>query len=91
MVGTETVKKVAEVARLKLTEKELAKMERDLNNILSAFAVLEEVPKAEPSFQPIEVKNATRRDEVEPSLTQDEALANTKQKEKGYFKGPSAL
>ena len=91
MVSEKMVKKVAEVARLQLTEKERKQFRKDLQDILKAFSVLDKVPKAEPSFQPIEIKNTTRKDEVEPSLTQKEALANTSLKEKGFFKGPRVV
>ena len=47
--------------------------------------------KVEPSFQPVELKNMTREDKVEDSLKQEEALANTKNKKDGYFKGPRAV
>jgi aspartyl/glutamyl-tRNA(Asn/Gln) amidotransferase C subunit len=94
MVDEKTVKKVAETARISLTSAELNKMSRDLNTILKAFKELDKVvtgKNVKPSFQPLEIKNVTRKDKVTPSLTQKQALANTKQKERGYFKGPRAV
>ena len=91
MVDKKTVQKVAEVARLNLSEKELEQFQKDLNEILQAFSILEKAPQAKPSFQPIEIKNATRKDEVEDSLPREKALANTKNKEDGYFKGPKVV
>jgi len=90
MVDEETVRKVATLARINLTTEETRKFKKDLDEILEAFKVLEKAPTKgiEPSFQPLPVKNATRKDFIEPSLTQAEALANTKAKEKGYFRGP---
>jgi len=84
------VKRVAQVARLKLSEQEVHKFSKDLESILGAFKDLERVPTkgVKPSFQPIETKNVLRKDRVEPSLTQQQALSNTRNKEKGFFKGP---
>ena len=93
MVDKKTVKKVAQIARINLTEKELKKFSGDLNSILNAFKILDELntKNVKPTFQPIEVKNVMRDDKIEKSLTQKEALSNTKNKEKKYFKGPRAL
>ena len=84
------VRKVAQIARLKLSDQEVRKFSKDLESILDAFKDLERVPtrNVRPSFQPIETKNVLRKDAVERSLTQEQALANAKNKEKGFFKGP---
>ena len=84
------IKRVARIARLKLSDQEVNKFSRDLESILEAFQDLERVPThgVKPSFQPIETKNVLRKDKIEPSLSQEQALANAKNKEKGFFKGP---
>jgi aspartyl-tRNA(Asn)/glutamyl-tRNA(Gln) amidotransferase subunit C len=89
-ISRETVKKVAALARLKLTEHETDRFSRDLESILDAFRDLEKVDTKwiKPSFQPIETKNVLREDRIEGSLTQEEALANTQNKERGFFRGP---
>ncbi len=89
-ISTETVKRVARIARLNLSEKETEKFSKDLESILESFRDLERVPTKgiKPAFQPIETKNVLRKDVIEPSLTQDQALSNTKNKDKGFFKGP---
>ena len=80
------------MARLSLNQRELGILEKDLGEILQSFKILEEVPaEVKPSFQPFELKNVTRKDEEEPSLTQEQALQNAKHKEKGYFKGPPVV
>jgi len=93
MAGKKTVERVAEIARISLTSQETKRMEKDLNEILKAFRVLERASTKgiKPSFQPIEIKNATRKDEVEDSLPRKKAMANTKNKEKGFFKGPRVV
>ena len=93
MPDKKTVKKVAEIARLNLSEEELDKLSKDLDSILKAFKFMQNVDtkKVKPTFQPIEVKNVLREDKVKPGLSQKKALSNTKLKEKGFFKGPKAV
>ena len=93
MIDEKTVLKVAQIARINLTEEEAKKFAKDLQNVLEAFETLKSVDTkgVKPSFQPIEIKNVMRKDEVEKSLTQKQALSNTKNKESGYFKGPKAV
>ena len=87
------VEKIAKLSKLNLTEKELAEFSKDLESILEAFKDLQKVPTkgVKPSTHPLGQKNVTREDKVEPSLSQKEALANAKQKEGGYFKGPKVV
>jgi len=90
-ITEETVERVAKLARIELTAREVKKFEKDLNDILAAFKTLDEAPMSEPSFQPIKMQNVMRDDEPETCLTNEEALRNTKHKEKGFFKGPKAV
>ena len=92
-IDKKTVRKVAEIARLGLAEKELGRVSRELEKILEAFRDLGSVDTkaVKPAFQPLDVKNVMREDQVEESLTQEEALSNAKQKEDGYFRGPKAV
>lgn len=91
-LSPEIVKHVARLARLDLTNKELKKFQKDLNDILAAFKDLDKAkPKCEPSFQPFQVSDVFREDEIESCLSQEKALLNTKHKEKGFFKGPRAV
>lgn len=85
-----TVEMVARLARINLTEKEKEKFIKELKSVLEAFQCLEEVDTKdiEPSFQPVEIKNAVREDRIENGITQAQALSNTQNKESGYFKGP---
>ena len=92
-VDKELIKKVAELARLELSDKEIEIFLPELKEILNAFSKVDEVDTkgVKPSFQPVELKNFMREDEVEPSLSQEGALANTEHKKDGYFKGPKAV
>lgn len=92
-VDRETVRKVADVARLNLSEGELDKFSKDLSDILVHFRILQkaDTKKVEPSFQPLPMPNILREDRAEGGLTQREALANTRLRERGFFKGPRAV
>ena len=91
-VTIDVVRKVAKAARLELTEPEVEKFSKDLNDILLAFKDLDKAQtNVKPAFQPLEIKDVTRDDAPEKCLTQEEALANTKHKENGFFKGPRAV
>jgi aspartyl-tRNA(Asn)/glutamyl-tRNA(Gln) amidotransferase subunit C len=61
----ETVCRVAKVARLKLTEEEIEQYARDLEDILSAFSVLDEAPPVDDfDLGPIKVEDMLRDDKV---------------------------
>ncbi len=92
-VDEKLIKHVADVARLELTEHEVKTFLPQMKEILKAFSELDEinVENTPPSFQPVPIKNVTRKDEPGDCLTQEEALANTEHKKDGYFKGPRAV
>jgi len=93
MMDRKTVEKVAEIARLRLTEEELDRFSKDMASILQAFKVLDkiETKDVKPTFQPVEIKNVMREDVIEPCISQEEALANTRNKEEGQFRGPKVI
>ena len=93
VIDKKTVKKVAELARLRLTDKEIERYSDDLNSILKAFRDISEVDtkNTKPAFHPIDVKNITREDIAESGLSQRDALGGTKNKENGLFKGPRVV
>lgn len=82
------VKHVAELAKLKLTSKELKKIQMQLSQILEYVGQLSEVDTkgVEPTSQVTGLENVFRQDETCPSLTQEEVLSGTKQVENGFFK-----
>jgi len=92
-INKELIKKVAENARLELSEQEIKLFLPQFKEIIDSFAKLDEVnvSKLKPSFQPVELRNILREDSVEESLTQEKALSNTGHKKDGYFKGPRAI
>ncbi len=93
-ITSDVVASVAKLARLELTDAEIKKFAKDMNDILMAFKDLDKAPvkaATKPSFQPVEIKDVLRNDVAEQSLTQDKALANAKHRENGFFKGPRAV
>ena len=92
-VNKELIEEVAKNARLELTEEEKELFVKDFQEILEAFKKLDEcnTENTEPAFHPIELKDHLREDKVEESLSQKEALQNTKHKSAGFFLGPKTL
>ncbi|MCJ7731536.1 Asp-tRNA(Asn)/Glu-tRNA(Gln) amidotransferase subunit GatC [Candidatus Bathyarchaeota archaeon] len=87
-VTRELVQGLAKAARLNLSEEETEKYAQQLSVILDAFKELDEVPTegVEPSYHPIEIADRLREDE--PVKWIWEPLANVKDAEAGYIRGP---
>lgn len=87
------VKEIAKVARLELSEEEVSRIEKDMDEVLNAFSKIQEVgtENVEMSVQPVKLGNALREDEPKECLTQEEALSQTENKKDGYFVGPKAI
>lgn len=87
------MEKVARLARLQLSPEEASRIEKDLNQVLKEFKILDKAKTSnvQPSYQPIPLKNITRKDLVEDSLSRKQAMSNTKNKKKGYFTGPGVV
>ena len=82
------VRHVARLARLRLSEDELTRMQQQLSSILDYFSMLQEIDfeGVPPTAQVTDVVNVVRPDEVRPSLPVEEALAGAPQREGDYFK-----
>jgi aspartyl-tRNA(Asn)/glutamyl-tRNA(Gln) amidotransferase subunit C len=85
-VDPDEVRHVASLARVDLDDDEVDRFAAQFADILAYFETLDEVPEvdAEP-----DLANVMRTDEVEESLSQDEALQNAPESEAGFFKGPN--
>ncbi|MBT3940794.1 Asp-tRNA(Asn)/Glu-tRNA(Gln) amidotransferase subunit GatC [Candidatus Woesearchaeota archaeon] len=92
-VDRQLVKKVAAIARINLTESELAKFTDDFKDILQDFSVLSKIDtdKVVPTFCSADLQNVYRQDRVDKCLIRQKALVNTKHKENGFFKGPKTV
>ncbi len=88
------IKHVAKLANLSLTPEEEKKFEKQLSDILSYIEKLNEVNTKNviPTSQTTGLKNILRDDrQINPSLSQNEALANTKNQQNGLFKVKAVL
>ncbi len=84
------VEHVALLARLGLTDAELALLEGQLNHILDQYQVLSrlDTDTIPPTAQVIELENILRDDAPRASLTPGEALAGAPERAGDYFVVP---
>jgi aspartyl-tRNA(Asn)/glutamyl-tRNA(Gln) amidotransferase subunit C len=84
---------VARLARLALSEEERAKMESELAAVLDYAEKIQELDldEVEPTSHSVPLRNVMRPDEVTPSLSPEEALANAPEAEDGRFKVPRII
>jgi aspartyl-tRNA(Asn)/glutamyl-tRNA(Gln) amidotransferase subunit C len=87
------VKYVAHLARLALTPEEEQKIGAQLDNVLHYVEKLKEVDVSgvEPTAHAFPLVNVTRPDEVQPSLSNEEALRNAPAKANGLFIVPKIV
>jgi len=87
------IAKVAKLARIALTDEELARYGEQLQVILEHAERVQALPTdgVEPTSHPLPMVNRLRPDEVRPSLDHDEVLAMAPDAEDGYFRVPRIL
>ena len=87
------IRKVAQLARLELSEEEVAEFTPQLKEVLDSFSALDDIDLKDlkPSFQPVALRNSLRDDTITASLTKEQALSNAKHTKDGYFKGPKVI
>lgn len=87
------VKHVAKLANLTLKDTDAEKFEGQLSSILDYIKKLQEVDTSsvEETSQVTGLENVEREDKAQPSLTQEEVLSNTKDKQNGMFKVKAIL
>ncbi|MCC6013253.1 MAG: Asp-tRNA(Asn)/Glu-tRNA(Gln) amidotransferase subunit GatC [Candidatus Verstraetearchaeota archaeon] len=90
IISKERLEKLAQLVKIELEENEKEEFLNQLNKILEAFKVIDELPleNVEPTYHVIEMVNVFREDEVKPSLSQEEALFTAKKVKDGYFVAP---
>lgn len=84
---------IAKLAKLPLNSKEVKKYEEQLSSILSYIDKLRTLntTNTEETSQITGLENVTREDVTSPSLSQEEALSNTKSKHNELFKVKAIL
>lgn len=92
-VTREDVKKVARLARLRLSETEEERLVADLNQMLAYVASLDELDtsQVEPTAHVLPLSNVFRPDEPTESLSQEAALSNAPKSGHGHFRVPKVI
>ncbi len=82
------VSHIAKLANLPLSSTEKAKLEKQLEETLEYVEGLNEVEtkNTEPTSQVTGLENVTRDDIAKPSLSQNDALSNSKSIQNGFFR-----
>lgn len=84
---------IAALAQLELTPAEAAAMQRDLEAILEYINQLQQVATegVQPMAHAFSAGTPLREDRVQPSVSQQEALANAPEKREAMFQVPQIL
>ncbi|MEP6653166.1 MAG: Asp-tRNA(Asn)/Glu-tRNA(Gln) amidotransferase subunit GatC [Myxococcales bacterium] len=92
-IRPEEVREIAALARLALTDDEIARMTQDLDAILGYVEALRELDTSatEPMTHAVPFDCPLRPDVVEPALTVDEALRNAPRREQNFFQVPRII
>ena len=93
MIDDRTVAHVARLSRLELSAEEHARFRDQLGDILAYVRRLDalDLTGIPPTAHVRPMANVLREDDVRPSLTQAEALANAPAVEQGYFVVPPVI
>ncbi len=93
MINQLEIERVAKLARLKCTEKEVQQYTHQLGSILEYINTLNQIDTTdvEPTVQVISLKNVYREDKVQQSLDKEAIFANAPEREESYFKTPKIL
>lgn len=89
----EEVEHIATLARLRLTAEEKERYRQQLSAVLDYMVKLKQVDttQIEPTATVLPLRTVLRPDEVRPSLTSAELLANAPAAEAGMFRVPPVL
>src|ERR1700722_8827431 len=89
----EEVSRVAQLARLQLSDAEKTKLTGELNDILQQFARLQELDTTDvpPTSHSIPLTNVFRDDVAGPCLPRDAATRNAPEKRDGNFIVPQIM
>ncbi|MCH7718053.1 MAG: Asp-tRNA(Asn)/Glu-tRNA(Gln) amidotransferase subunit GatC [Chloroflexi bacterium] len=84
---------IARLARIGLSESDVAKFQEQLSEILDHFEALQRLDTegVPPTSHPLPLESIMRSDQAAPSLTQEEVLANAPLVEEGAFRVRAVL
>ena len=89
----EDVLHIAQLARIALTEEEITRMGEQLSDLLEHFEVLQKVDTTDvpPTAQSVDLESVMREDEIKPSLSPEDVLANAPLREDDLFRVKAVL
>ena len=84
---------IGQLARVGLTEEDVAKFAMQLSGIIDHFEALASVPTDDvaPTAHALPLANVMRADEVRPSLSRDDVIANAPEEEDGHLRVRAVL
>lgn len=93
MINEDEVKYIADLASLKLSEKETETFAKQLSDIVDYVEKLDELDTENivPTAYTIPVKNVLRKDEVEESLDLEKVLKNAPEEQDNQFRVPKIM
>jgi aspartyl-tRNA(Asn)/glutamyl-tRNA(Gln) amidotransferase subunit C len=91
-ISRDDVLHVAQLARLELSDDEVARFQEQLSAILEAVSKVSalDLDGVPPTSHPLEIANAWAEDEPRPCLSLDEAFANAPDRDDDHFRTPPA-
>lgn len=92
-ITKELVLKIAELARLELSDKELENLQNDLGSIIHYVEKLNELDTTgvPPTSHVLDLKNVMREDIPVPGIPREEVLKNVPDHQDGQIRVPSIL
>lgn len=92
-ISEQTIREVAKLARLNLTDDEAKRFSSQLGDVLGAIDQLKQldVENIKPMPHALDQFNVFRADEESQGLSTDAALANAPDKDGSFFKVPKVL
>ena len=92
-LSREEVLHIAQLARLGLSDDDVAKFQEQLSEILGHFEALAELDTEDvpPTAYPLALESVLRDDEVAPSLPLEDVLANAPVADEGSFRVRAVL
>ena len=92
-ISTETIDKIAHLARLEFEHGSKEEIAKDMNRMLDFVDKLNELntDSVEPLIYMSKEVNVLRNDEVHHDISQKEALKNAPKKDSDYFKVPKVV
>lgn len=93
IINREQLHKLAKLSRLEIAQENEDKLLQDLNKVIGWVDTLQTIDTTgvEPLVNMSHEINALREDEIKPTLTRDEALANAPKHNERYFIVPKVI